>query len=374
MAGRKRRGDPPVAKPLLEWYERSKRDLPWRREPTPYRVWVSEVMLQQTRVEVVVPRFESFLRRFPDLETLAGAGEEEVLSEWSGLGYYRRARALHAAARLVLSRHGGAFPRDLQAARALPGVGRYTAGAVLSIAYDLPLPVLDGNVARVLARLFRIGGDPRGGKAARRLWDIAAEILPAAGAGSFNQAMMELGARICLPLAPRCGVCPLAEICQARREGQVSRFPFRAVKRAPEPVSLLAGVVERRGKLLLEMHGAGGPGYLRGMWGFPILEAPAEPGAGPLCERLRREWGLETRPGGLLGRFRHSITYRRITLCAFRLELLSPPAPRSRRRESGARLAWARPDELGSRFQASSLALKVRRLIESEAPAAPEAD
>jgi A/G-specific adenine glycosylase len=356
-----------LAGPLLEWYARKRRDLPWRENPTPYRVWISEVMLQQTRVEVVIPRYQRFLRRFPSLESLAAASEAEVLSEWSGLGYYRRARALHSAARVVMSDHGGRFPRELAAARSLPGVGPYTAGAVLSIAYNLPVPILDGNVERVLARVFRIGGDPGRGAAKRRLWELAAEAVSAAEPSRLNQALMELGALVCLPARPRCEECPLGSLCGSGSRGDAGRFPGRAPGRAREELTLLAAVIAKGGRYLFEERGRSGAAYLRGLWGFPLAESPAG-GDGALRERLERDWGLETGPGVFLGEFRHSITFRRIRVRAFRLALRSLPAEALEPRSGGGRLAWAPLGDLGVALPASSLALKVKReVLEPEA-------
>src|SRR5262245_41925451 len=197
---------------LLPWYQKARRDLPWRRNPTPYSVWISEVMLQQTRVETVIPYYLRFLERFPTLLDLAKASLEEVLAAWSGLGYYRRARSLHAAARHIVKDAGGQFPPDLDRALQVPGVGPYTAGAVLSIAYNLPVPVVDGNVERVLARLLRRRAAP-----VRELQGILRASIPEGRASDFNQALMELGATLCSPRDPACGLCPLGEVCQARR-------------------------------------------------------------------------------------------------------------------------------------------------------------
>ncbi|MBN1442113.1 MAG: A/G-specific adenine glycosylase, partial [Planctomycetes bacterium] len=202
-----------LASRLLQWYGRRRRDLPWRRRADPYAVWLSEVMLQQTRVETVVEYYGRFLERFPTIDDLAAASEEQVLALWSGLGYYRRARSLLAGARQVVERHGGRFPRALADALSIPGVGPYTAAAILSIAYGEPHPVVDGNVERVITRLCRIPGNPRQAPAARRIREIAASWLPAGRSGDFNQAMMELGATVCTARAPRCDVCPVASWC-----------------------------------------------------------------------------------------------------------------------------------------------------------------
>src|SRR5437763_3122971 len=212
---------------LLRWFDRHQRPLPWRRDRDPYRVWVSEVMLQQTTVAAVVPYFERFLAAFPTLADLAAADEQAVLRLWEGLGYYRRARHLHRAARQLVREYGGRLPDDAEVWRGLPGVGRYILGAVLSQAFGRRLPIVEANSLRVLCRLFGQRGDPRGGPVQKWLWAKAAELLPAKRAGDFNQALMELGALVCTPAAPKCDVCPLAKECVARREGAQAEIPAR---------------------------------------------------------------------------------------------------------------------------------------------------
>ena len=222
----------PFRRKLLAWYRRERRDLPWRRTRDPYRIWLAEIMLQQTRVAAVIPYYDRFLDRFPTVEALAHAPIEDVLQLWSGLGYYSRARNLHRAAQEIVSRHGGEFPRDAAAALALPGIGRYTAAAILSIAYGEPCGVLDGNVARVLARLDAIRGDLRAPGRWRALEARAQELLAPREAGDWNQAMMELGATICLPKGPRCGVCPARSWCRANELGIADELPM--VRRKPK--------------------------------------------------------------------------------------------------------------------------------------------
>ena len=204
---------------LLAWFAGHKRDLPWRRTSDPYRIWISEIMLQQTRVAAVIPYYEQFIAKFPTFESLARAKPETVLGHWAGLGYYSRARNLHQAAKQITARHGGHFPRAYEQTLALPGIGRYTAAAVLSIAYDEPLAVLDGNVARVLARLGAVSGDLRAPALWRKLETTAQDLLARRVPGDWNQAMMELGATVCTPKSPRCGECPAAKWCRARKLG-----------------------------------------------------------------------------------------------------------------------------------------------------------
>jgi A/G-specific adenine glycosylase len=210
---------------LLHWFDRHKRDLPWRQNRDPYRVWLSEIMLQQTRVAAVVDHYQKFLRRFPTIEKLACARESSVLAAWSGLGYYRRARMLHAAAKKVMNEHGGEFPASAEDLRTLPGIGRYTAAAIASIAFDEPVAVVDGNVERVLGRLqgANLAGDD--------LWRAAEELLDRRRPGDFNQAMMELGATVCLPRRPQCLLCPMSDLCVTRGELRKPAKSVRQTKR-----------------------------------------------------------------------------------------------------------------------------------------------
>jgi A/G-specific adenine glycosylase len=294
---------------LLRWYDRNRRHLPWRASRDPYRVWVAEVMLQQTRVAVVAPAYERFLRVFPSLERLAAASEDDVLSHWSGLGYYARARSLHAAARQLVAA-GAGFPRDYSAARRLPGVGAYTAAAVLSIAYDQPHAAVDGNVVRVLSRLRRLDRpDGRGAPHAA----IAAALLEARRPGDWNQAIMELGETICTPVKPRCLACPVAAHCEARLAGVADRHPPVKWRRATEKVEATMLVVRnRRGDVALER---GAFVYLPKMW-LPLLEV--DPAAAA---------------GDAIGEIRHAIAHR-----TFRIRVI---ARRARDREFSALLRSA---------------------------------
>jgi A/G-specific adenine glycosylase len=299
---------------LLPWFARAARDLPWRRTRDPYAIWISEAMLQQTRVEAVVDAYERFLARFPTVAALAAADADDVLAAWSGLGYYRRARALHAAARAIVERHAGAFPRTPADARALPGVGPYTAGAVLSIAYGVRAPAVDGNVARVLARWFALA-DPLGSSALQReLWRRAEELLPAEdagagrGPGAWNQALMELGARVCAPRNPACDACPVAACCAARAAGREAELPVPARKRAPVDVRLEVALVERAGAVLLERRPP--DGRMAGLWELPTREVPGPDGA--RAGLWPAEFRAAVRAGAPLGEVAHAITHHRI--------------------------------------------------------------
>jgi A/G-specific adenine glycosylase len=334
---------------LLEWYRRHRRDLPWRRTRDAYHVWVSEVMLQQTTVKAVVPYYERFLERFPTPAALAAASEEDVVATWSGLGYYHRARNLRRGARHVVEHHRGAFPRTLEAALAVPGVGLYTASAVLSIAHDVPLPVVDGNVRRVLARVLALRG-PEWRKDAP-YYNRADELLDRASPGDWNQAVMELGATVCLPRKPACPACPLRAPCQARALGIQDDLPEARGRRAVVDVTVAAAVVERDGRVLLVRRAEG---RLMGrMWEVPQTSLESQ-GLRDLARELLERHGLDLAPGPLVARGRHAITFRRIRLEAYQARLRrEPPA-------DPERFLWATPAEIGA-LPVSSLTRKVLR-------------
>lgn len=286
---------PQIRRALLAWYRAHRRDLPWRRSRDPYAIWISEIMLQQTRVEAVIPYYKRFMSRFPGVSELARAREEDVLAAWSGLGYYRRARHLHAAAKEMRVRYEGKFPQDEEAIRNLPGVGPYTAGALLSIAFEKRAAILDGNVIRLLTRLFAISGDPAESAIRRKLWALAEDILPKANARDFNQALMELPALVCTPRSPRCGECPLRSLCQAHARGEEGKFPQKSPKATPRAVSVSYACVEKDEKFLLRRRDED---PLKGFWEFP---------------RFGSE-GLSARSRWLpLGEAKHAIMDSRIT-------------------------------------------------------------
>jgi A/G-specific adenine glycosylase len=294
---------------LLAWYERHRRELPWRACGDPWAVWVSEVMLQQTRVETVVPYFERFLARFPDPAALASAGEDAALALWSGLGYYRRARQLVAGARAVET--AGGIPRTAAELERLPGVGPYTAAAIASIAFGEQVPVLDGNVARVLARCLAEPGDAARAAVRRRLLAAARELLAPGRAGDSNQALMELGATLCTPRRPRCGECPLAFGCAARAAGIPERFPRARSRPASRRVSWTSAVVAGEGRWLF-VRREEGEERLAGLWELPTVEGGGRPGRA-LADRYGGRWRLHRR----LGRVRHSLTRYAIELTAW---------------------------------------------------------
>ncbi|MFT7485075.1 MAG: A/G-specific adenine glycosylase [Candidatus Paceibacteria bacterium] len=289
---------------LLGWFEREQRALPWRENRDPYRVWVSEAMLQQTRVETVIGYFERFLDRFPTLADLASAEEEAVLGMWSGLGYYSRARKLHAAAKEIVKRFGGEFPRTRADALSLPGIGPYTAGAVLSIAHGMSEPLVDGNVQRVFARLFALRAEAGCAALQKDLWDLAGQLVPQDDrAGDWNQSLMELGATCCVARSPDCNSCPVSSECRARELEIVSELPTPKPRRAPTRVELEIFVVARGPDVLLEQRPR--EGRMGGLWQFPTVESA--PGDALFPATLPAEPGL-FRPGPIIGELRHSIT------------------------------------------------------------------
>jgi len=272
-----------IRRSLLRWYKKHLRALPWRDEPTPYRVWISEIMLQQTQVKTVIPYYDRFLKRFPDIESLANAPEEDVLALWSGLGYYSRARNLHKAAILIVSEHGK-FPADFETILALPGIGRYTAGAICSIAFNQPHPVVDGNIQRVISRLKALRARPPAGF----FWSLMAEWIPERAPSAFNQAMMELGATVCLPVQPCCAGCPVEKVCEARALGIQNAIPVARARQAIRRISIVVLVLERNGKILLtsrhKLH------IVPGKWGLPCRQIdkdePPEHAASELSRRI----------------------------------------------------------------------------------------
>jgi len=324
---------------LLVWYRRARRQLPWREAPTPYNTWVAELMLQQTQVLTVVPYFERFVARFPDVDALADATEEQVLALWSGLGYYRRARALREGARRIVADRGGRFPEDVDGWMALPGIGRYTAGAIVSIALGKRAPILDGNVMRVLTRWFAISGDPRRGATNTTLWRLAEEILPSRSVAEYNQALMELGALICLPRQPRCSLCPVRSDCIAHERGLVDVLPELSVRPASVQVAMAAAVVRERGRFLMFQRKR--EELMKDLWEFPGGECRAgETPESAIVREARERYGLGLRRLDAIATVRHNVMNRRIELHAFAAARLgSPPFDAPHR--------WVRREDLG---------------------------
>lgn len=338
---RERRRAAEIAGRLLDWYAESARDLPWRRTRDPYRIWVSEIMLQQTRVETVIPYFERWMKQFPTLEALAAAPQEEVLKAWEGLGYYARARNLHAAVQEVVARYGGEVPDDPEAVASLKGVGPYTAGAILSIAFNRPVPAVDGNVLRVMARLCAIADDIARPATRRVVEELVRAMIPPGRASEFNQALMDLGAVICTPRRPRCLLCPVRELCEAWKAGRVGELPVKGRARAPRPVERVAAWVEQEGRLLIVRRPQ--EGLLAGLWELPGGDVPA--GLAPeeaLRTLLRDALGAEVEVGEHLVDVRHVFTHLVWHVRCYRAAL----APGCKVAE-GEEVRWVAPEALG---------------------------
>lgn len=325
-------------KQLLGWFRQFQRDLPWRHTRDPYRIWLSEIMLQQTRVAAAIPYYDKFLQRFPDIATLSRALEEEVLRLWSGLGYYSRARNLQKAAQQIAAKHGGSFPVCADDVRALPGIGEYTAAAILSIAFNEKCAVLDGNVARVLARLGAVGGEVRESKHWRRLQSTADKMLDQGSPGEWNQAMMELGATLCTPKSPQCLLCPVAQFCEGRKLGLAESLPEKRRKRAAVKVTLAAAVfLDPRGRTILlpppcerndEALADHVPTLVSKIWHFPTVSVRHDSATELrlfLQSRLSRACNANLQLASA-GRVRHTVTYRDITIVPFRIDVMKLPA------------------------------------------------
>jgi len=335
---------------LGAWFDAERRDLPWRRTRDPYAIWLSEVMLQQTRVKTVEAYFPPFLRAYPTVAHLARADIGDVLGAWSGLGYYRRARALYAGAREVVAKYGGKVPPDAVSLRTISGIGPYTAGAIASIAFGAREPLVDGNVARVLSRLFALRCDVRSPAGTREVWALAADLVPGDKPGRHNEALMELGATVCLPREPRCGACPVGDLCAARREGVERELPIAKKKKPPREVAMLA-LVSRRGKRVLLGRRRPG-GLFGGLWEPPMVEGSEEGAEASLAAML----------GVALGRMKrvaeqtHVLTHRRLRITIATADIAKgPTGPGATTYD---RLAWKGTSELGS-LAMSSLAKKV---------------
>lgn len=330
--------------PLLLWYQSNARKLPWRGHPDPYAVWVSEIMLQQTRVETVIPYFMRWMEHFPNIHRLAEAPLQEVLSIWEGLGYYSRARNLHWAARQVVAQ-GGAIPSTSRELQKLPGIGRYTAGAIASIAFGENVAALDGNIRRVLARLFDIDIPARSPQGEARLWALAEKHLPEGEAGNYNQALMDLGAVICTPRLPNCPQCPVADFCQAFQLGIQEQRPVNLPKQTIPHYQVAAAVLQRGGRYLITrrpLHG-----LLGGLWEFPGgKQEPAETLPECLARELQEELGIRVRIGEPLNVYRHAYTHFRVTVHTFLCQWLEgEPEPELIQVQD---LIWAEPGEMAN--------------------------
>lgn len=341
---------------LVSWYAGHRRELPWRKTTDPYAIWISEIMLQQTRVSTVIEYYRRFLARFPDITSLAEAKEEDVLSAWKGLGYYSRARNLHQAAKVVRDSYQGALPRTYPEIRSLPGIGDYTAGAIAGIAYNQPYPAVDGNVFRVIARLQGIEEDIGKPSVKKQVAKIVVDMMPPGKAGEFNQALMELGATCCMPKDPGCNSCPLQMVCSAHRTGRESILPVKKKAKAPVEMAYWAAVIRQNGAILMEYRKD--TQLLGKMWGLPLVRK--EPDASP--ERLFSEqWGLPLHKIQTLGNVKHIFTHQ-----VWRMEviLFSPETDRV----LNSQLAWITPEKLRV-LPVPKAFQKVLELVESSFPA-----
>ncbi len=336
-----------IRRKLLRWFDREQREMPWRGTSDPYRIWISETMLQQTQVATVIPYYERFIDRFPTVRSLAEAKIDDVLSHWAGLGYYARARNLHAAARAVVETFGGRLPETVDELTTLPGVGRYTAGAVASIAFNKQTPVVDGNVARVLARLFEIGEDVRTDPGREQVWDLADRLLPRKRCGDFNQGLMELGATICLPgESARCLLCPLRDDCAARESGRVADLPVRTRPVAVQSETHVVAAIEREGRWLFVQRPSDG------LWGG-LWEMPTAVLNGGTTHALARRIAIEHLGPGITVRrrpfceFEHRLTHRAITFVGHACRVSKRQETTRNHRHAFRWLALNKMDSLG---------------------------
>lgn len=342
-----------MRKSLLAWFDKAKRDLPWRRTKDAYAIWLSEVMLQQTQVQTVIPYWERFLARYPTVNALAAAPLDEVMQLWSGLGYYSRARNLHRCAQQVVAL--GGFPRTAAELRELPGFGPYTSGAVASIAFGEAAPLVDGNVARVLSRVFVIEGAPGEKAREKKLWAKAAELVEGERPGDFNQSLMELGALVCRTENPTCLRCPLREDCGALREGRVSELPPARVRAARKLLNLAVAVWERQGELLFVRREA--KGLFGGLWELPSVDYPLRDDE--LGARFTESLGAKVKVAERLGVVRRTLTHRDLELHLFRVTGRRAP-------KAAAEVRWASARDLSGLGISTAMAEAVKAAVAAE--------
>jgi len=308
-----------LSQALLAWYrKKSRKGLPWRETRDPYRVWISEAMLQQTQVATVIPYYRRFLSRFPTVQTLSRAAVTDVLESWSGLGYYSRAKNLHACAQTIVREHAGRLPDEVDSLMKLPGIGRTTAGAIASIAYDRPAPVLDGNVQRVFSRYFGIQEDPRQPAVQRRLWELAERLVPGKSPGDFNQALMDLGATVCTPRQPRCALCPLSRGCRARRNGWQEEIPPPRAAAQRKKIRYLCAILEKNGAVLIVRRPLSG--LLPGLWEFPGGEKkPGELPSDGIHRLIAERLGIRAEAAVPCAALTQILSHRELKIQAFRV-------------------------------------------------------
>ncbi len=345
---------------LVAWYQRHARRLPWRDTTDPYKIWISEIMLQQTTVAAVVPFFERFLQRFPTLETLAGGNEEDVLRLWEGLGYYSRARNIYKAARLIVHQHGGQFPDEIAPLMELPGIGRYTAGAVASFAFNRRAPIVEANTLRLYCRLSGFSGDPRSSVGQKLLWDFAGQIVPRTRPGRFNQALIELGAILCTPEKPDCLRCPVRNCCSAFARGWQNKIPALAARTAPTAVTEIAVAVHREGRYLMLKRPLGE--RWAGLWDF-VRFAWKDSGLLSLARvagAVGVHTGLDVTDCSSFTEIRHSVTRFRIKLCCYTAEWAAGEID-----DCDREFRWVVPQQI-SQLPLSVTGRKIARLLQAQ--------
>jgi A/G-specific adenine glycosylase len=330
-----------IAKPLLEWYAIHARHLPWRDHPDPYAIWISEIMLQQTRVETVIAYFERWMAAFPDIGSLANASEQDVLKLWEGLGYYSRARNIHKTAQILQAEFDHRLPADLQKLQKLPGIGRYTAAAITSMAFGIDQAALDGNIRRILSRLFDVTLPIRTPAAEKVFWELAEKNLPSGKAGDYNQALMDLGATICLPGRPKCLLCPLQDHCQALARGVQEQRPVMQNKKPLPHYIVTAAILQQDQRFLIAQRPANG--LLGGLWEFPGGKQEVNESLPDALQReIFEELGCEISVGDQFGEYQHAYTHFRVTLHAFFCTLVKgEPQP-----IEASQILWVNLDQL----------------------------
>jgi A/G-specific adenine glycosylase len=304
---------------LLKWYKKNGRDLPWRKTSDPYAIWVSEIMLQQTQVATVIPYYQNFLRSFPTLRHLAKANLSKVLKVWEGLGYYSRARNLHRGCQIVLNHFRGRVPDTLKDLLTLPGIGRSTAGAIRSFAFNKAAPILDGNAKRVLSRLFAVSDNPAKGKTEDLLWKISESLIPKGDASSFNQGLMDLGAMTCTPKEPQCSKCPLREFCKGKASGEPERFPTKTTRKKIPRIEAISAVIRKNGTVLVQQRPP--EGLLGGLWEFPNWKNEENGGSrSKLRNYIKKDMGMIAEVSGVIGTFRQTFSHFKLTLHVYDCE------------------------------------------------------
>lgn len=347
-----------IHKYLILWFNHYARVLPFRGAKDPYAIWLSEIMLQQTQVKTVIPYYERFLKKLPTIQSLAAAKLDTVLKLWQGLGYYTRAKSLHKAAQTIVEKHGGVFPSDFEAILALPGIGRYTAGAIASIAFGLRKPVLDGNVIRVLCRLYAVKENPADAKVRENLWAIAEQLLPEKNCGDWNQSLMELGSEICTPKNPLCDECPVQQFCLAYRDNLQNELPIRRKeKKTPHYTVVVALTVNEQGKILIDKRKP--EGFLGGMWELPGGKKKQDETFTAAIEReVLEETGLTVQAGKKLCVVKHVYSHFSVTLHTY----LCSPVSGKAKAITCAQVKWVKPNDL-NKFAFPAGTMKIFKML-----------